>query len=62
MIGAFLMSVFRKERECIWEYLQVFLCQETSLPTASMEMAIAFYLVEVPLENLSMSALWDFNF
>ena len=56
------MSVFRKERECIWEYLQVFLCQETSLPTASMEMAIAFYLVEVPLENLSMSALWDFNF
>lgn len=24
MIGAFLMTIFRKERECRWEYLQVF--------------------------------------
>ena len=24
------MPIFRKERECVWEYLQIFLCQEIS--------------------------------
>ena len=34
MVGAFLMPIFRKERECVWEYLQVFLCQEISTLTS----------------------------
>ena len=46
MIGAFLMTIFRKEHECRWEYLQVFLGQGIRPLTASMEMAIVFYFGE----------------
>lgn len=53
MIGAFLMTIFRKERECRWEYLQVFFRSRVK-PTNSINGDGYRFLFD---ENLSMSAL-----
>lgn len=53
MIGAFLMTIFRKERECRWEYLQVFF-RSRDKPTNSINGDGYRFLFG---ENLSMSAL-----
>lgn len=57
MIGAFLMTIFRKERECRWEYLQVFF-RSRDTPTNSINGdGYRFLFGESTSENLSMSAL-----
>lgn len=53
MIGAFLMTIFRKERECRWKYLQVFFRSRVK-PTNSINGDGYRFLFG---ENLSMSAL-----